>query len=577
MSDQIPPQDPAPPPPGEPRGGLPPAPGEEPTAAPEAAVPPARKRGAIVAVVVAFALVLAGSAGAFAYFKLRGAPGAVLDKVPANADAVFVAHLDPAASQKANLFRMTEKFPDLGSRDELTQRFNEMVDQALGGTGFSHEDLGWIGGEAGGFVDIGAGAPSYGVIVAVDDEAAASAALRKLRESNPSGTTFTSTTISGVEVWVSSSSDEPTTAVFDGVAVVASDENAMRSVIDTAHGASAVQDDAVFRGVMDRLPDDNLGFVYVNVHELLSLLGSIPPGLIPNMPSTAQFEALQGEGFSVAAEPDGLVIDSAVTTDPSKLTQAQRDALAAGNQPSPLLALTPADAFGVVAIDGAANSQGLSPTAGLNDALAQLGQIDPSMARTIRQLHLSDLVTHLTGDVALQVGPANGLSPFGGTAMVGIDDADAVSAWLDRYVPLLLKQAPPGVKLSSEDHDGVKITTLTGASTMPIAWGVLEHALVIGTSSADVAKAVDLSNGSGDAITADPGYTSATSSVPGTGSVLYLDVQAILTAVKGILPADEYQAFLDQGGRDVEPIEAVVAGGTSDENGSTARLLIKIP
>ena len=33
-----------------------------------------------------------------------------------------VAHLDPAASQKMNLFRMTEKFPDLGSEEQLATK-----------------------------------------------------------------------------------------------------------------------------------------------------------------------------------------------------------------------------------------------------------------------------------------------------------------------------------------------------------------------------------------------------------------------------------------------------------------------
>ncbi len=140
MSDQMPPDAHVPPPEGPPSTALPPMPGGEAVPPPEAP-PVRRKRGAIVAFVVALALVVVGSAGALAYFKMRGAEGAVLDKVPANADVVFVAHLDPAASQKANLFRMTAKFPDLGSREELTQRFNEMIDQALGGSGFSHDDL----------------------------------------------------------------------------------------------------------------------------------------------------------------------------------------------------------------------------------------------------------------------------------------------------------------------------------------------------------------------------------------------------------------------------------------------------
>lgn len=574
MSDQMPPDEHLPPE-GQPSAGLSPAPGGETVAAPPPVAPPGRKRGAAVALVVAFALVVAGSAGAFAYFKFRGAPGAVLDKVPAGADAVMVAHLDPAASQKANLFRMTAKLPDLGSREQLTQKFNDMVDQALEGTGLAHDDFGWIGGEIGGYANFGAGAPTYGVVLAVDDEGAALAALQQIRDQE-TGTTYTSTSISGVEVWVPSTPGLPATAVFDGVAVVTSDENAMRSVIDTANGASSIEDDATFQGVLDRLPEDNLGFDYVNIHDLVSLLGSIPAGMIPNMPSMAQFEAFQAAGVSVTAEPDGLAIDSVLTTDPSKLTQAARVALAASTKPNLLLPLVPADAFAVIAANsGAAGDQGLS------DALDQIGQIDPSTAQAIRKFHVADFLGHLTGDAALQVGPGTGLLPVSGTVIVGIDDADAVSAWIDRYMPLLLRQAdlPEGtnIKLTMTDHDGVTITSLVGALPASIAWGVLDHALVVGLSPADVAKAIDLSNGGGGGITSAPGYTAAIAKVPGTASVLYVDVQGILFAVKGIIPSGAYQAFLDGGGRDLEPIQAIVAGTTGDENGTTSRLLIEIP
>ena len=568
MSDQMPPDEHLPPE-GQPSADLPPVPGDETLATP----PPRRKRGAIVALVVALALVVAGSAAAFAYFKLRGAPGAVLDKVPAGADVVMVAHLDPAASQKANLFRMTSKLPDLGSREELTQKFNEMVDQALEGSGLTHDDFGWIGGEVGGFANLSVGMPTYAVVLAVDDEGAAKAALQQIRDQEL-GAQYTSTAISGVEVWVPAASSLPATAVFDGVAVVASDENTMRSVIDTANGASSIEDDPVFQGVMDRLPDDNLGIEYVNVHELIGLINSIPAGMIPNAPSMDELAAFEGAGISVTAEPDGLAIDTAVTTDPSKLTQAQREALTAGTDPNPLLSLVPADAYAVLAANsGAAGDQGLS------DALDQIGQMDPAAAQAIRRFHVNDLLSHLTGDVSVQVAPGSGMLPVSGTALVGIDDADAVSAWLDRYVPLLLEQGDlPGtsVTLTTEKHDGVTITSVAGAPT-PLAWAVLDHALVVGLSPADVAKAIDLDHGGSGGITSDPGYTSAVAKVPGTATVLYVDVEGVLSTMKGFLPAEEYQAFLDNGGRDIEPIQDIVAGGTTDENGSTVRILIEIP
>ena len=579
MSDQQPPEEPIQP--SVP--AFPPAPGSEPPSgarAPTPASEPRRNRGAIVAIVVAVVLVVACSGGALAYFKMRGGPSTVLDKLPAGADVAFIAHLDPAAAQKANLFRLTEKFPDLGSREELTQRFDEMVDQALGGTSVSHEDLDWIGGEAGGYADVGAGTPSFALVVATDDEGAAAETLQRIQEQDSASSgPGSTTTISDVPVSVGS--DGSAAAVFDGVAVLASDENAIRSVIDTANGASSIEDEPTFRGVMDRLPEDNLGFMFVNIHELVSMLSSIPAGVLPSMPSTAELDAAQGAGIAVTAQSDSLAIDSVVTTDPSKLTSEQRDALAAGARPNELLGLTPANAFAVFAATGTATSGISTSPQGLGDQLDQIGELDPSAARTIRRLHLQQLLGHLTGDVAVEVGHGSGLLPIGATVMLGIDDPGAVSGWLDRYLPGLLQEAELSsgtkIELNSGDHDGVKITSIQGAPPAEVSWAVLDKAVVIGLTPGDVGDAIDLSRGKGDPITSDPGFSSATAEVPGTSNVVYVDVQAVLSVLKTFLPPDAYQQFLDAGGRDVEPIDVIVAGGTTDENGSTARVLIRVP
>ena len=50
-----------------------------------------------------------------------------------------------------------------------------------------------------------------------------------------------------------------------------------------------------------------------------------------------------------------------------------------------------------------------------------------------------------------------------------------------------------------------------------------------------------------------------------------------MTAVQGLLPADQYQEFLDEGGKNLQPVTVVVAGGADTETASTYRLLIKIP
>jgi hypothetical protein len=565
------PQDPTPDMPPEP-GPAEPAPIES---APVDAAPvdAPTKKGPRIALVVGIVVVaLAAAIGAGAFLLLRGAPESVLDKVPASADVVFVAHLDPAASQKMNLFRMAEKFPALGSEEELRQRLNDALDSVLADTGMTHADLAWVGGEAGGYVDVGSGTPSFAIMVATDDEAAASAAMQRMRDASHAD--YSITTIDGIEVAVPASSDQPATAIVDGVAVIASDESAMRSVIATDTGAASIESDPVFQGVSDRMPEDNLGFVFVNVRQLLDLANLIPGAVEGLQGSVEQLAAAQGLGFAVTAGSDGIALDAVTTTDPSKLTQAQRDALAAGDGPNETLALVPPDAYAVMAVQGVVS--------GLETSVGQVAQLDPAAARMIAKLHLigpKGLLGLLSGDLGVQVGPGSGLLPVGGTVLIGTNDGEATQAWLDAHLLKTLGGVVPGLQSATkiEDYNGVTITyagdLLSGVS---FAYGVVNDTVVIGPSVKSVEEAVDLAqNGGGIATDAD--YSAATDGLPGTESLVYLDVQGILTAVQNILPGQAYQDFLDQGGENLQPITVVVAGSESDEQGSSSRLLIGIP
>src|SRR5262245_46690885 len=448
MSDHVPPEEPSgslPPPPDQ--GADAPTPSSEtPTVPAQPTMPDAmrpvvppeggavtskpRSKAVTIALLVGAAVLVLGVVGAAAaYFALRGAPEAVLDKIPSGADAVVVAHLDPAASQKMNLFRMASKFPELGTEQELTQKLNGMLDDALAGSGLTHDDLGWVGGEIGGYVTINGAAPSYAVLIASDDDGAASTTLQKYRDA--SGTTYTQSTDDGVTVWSPASGDDAAMAIVDGTVVLASDRDAMHAVIQTDHGASSIQDDQTFTGVMDQLPADNLGFAYVNIHALTSL-ASLVPGWVGG--AETQLAAYQGAAYSISAESGGLAVDGALTTDPSKLTDAQRAALGSG--PNPLLAITPADADVVFALSGIGTA--------LEDSVTQFAELGPGPARTIERLGLigpDGVLQHLTGDVGLQAGPGSGLLPVSGTVMIGVDDADAVRSWLDDHVPFLLAQA----------------------------------------------------------------------------------------------------------------------------------------
>ena len=113
-----------------------------------------------------------------------------------------------------------------------------MLDDALSGSGLTREDLGWVGGEVGGYADVGAGSPSYAVMIASDDNGAASSALQKMRDA--SGTTYTSSTVDGVEVWAPATSDQPTEAIVDDTVVLAIEP---RSDADGDHHKQRRHDD----------------------------------------------------------------------------------------------------------------------------------------------------------------------------------------------------------------------------------------------------------------------------------------------------------------------------------------------
>jgi hypothetical protein len=130
--------------------------------------------------------------------------------------------------------------------------------------------------------------------------------------------------------------------------------------------------------------------------------------------------------------------------------------------------------------------------------------------------------------------------------------------------------------LTTEDYQGVKITYGAGPTT-PVSWGVVDGALVVGLTPKAIEQAVDLSQGNGSSITSNADFSSAVSGLPGTRTLLYIDVNGILAAVQSILPADVYQQFLDEGGKNLQPVRAVVAGGADTETLSTYRVFIEIP
>jgi hypothetical protein len=260
------PQDPTPDMPAEP-GPSEPGPSEPAPLEPAPVDAPTKKGPRIALVVGIVVVVLAAAIGAGAFLLLRGAPESVLDKVPASADVVFVAHLDPAASQKMNLFRMAEKFPALGS-EEGSAAAERRLDSVLADAGMTRGTSAWVGGGAGGYVDVGSAPCSRSWCHR--RQAAASDAMQRMRDASRR----TTTTIDGIE-WRCQTRPTSRPRQCRWGRCDRQRRVAIRSVIAAAREADSIESDPVFRACRIGC-EDNLGFVFVSVRQLLDLANLVP-------------------------------------------------------------------------------------------------------------------------------------------------------------------------------------------------------------------------------------------------------------------------------------------------------------
>jgi hypothetical protein len=552
--------------------------------------PTSSRRGLKVAgIALASLLIVAGSAGAAAFLMLRGSGEVILDKVPANADVVVTAYLDPAASQKVNLLRMASKFPDLGDEDHLREQLNQGLDQILADVGMNHEDLTWVGSEVGLYVQVRSpNDATYAVLIAADDEDAARAFLQKYRQGSEQrfGVTYHTIDHDGVEVTVpaGSPSGQAASALVDGVVVIGSNEAAVDAVIDTAHGGPTIADDPGYQRVTGALPQSRLGVAFVDAAHVADTFGDqlAAAGVTTGITSLS---ALDGIGISLSAEPDGLAMDTVMLYDDAKLTDGQRATLSATDHANPLLEMVPGDALGMYAVEHLDMS--------IQDSIEQITRTTPGAAQQLEDLGVTGpdgVLSQLTGDVAVEGTTQSGSVPLGGALLVGTNDPAATGRWLDHTLQQFpfggskVVQKPNGeyavvpepTRWVTEDHGGVTITYASVEPDIQISYAVIGDVAVVATSPAQIEKIIDL-KASGSPITSDPGFTSATANVPASDGVLYLDVHAIADAVRGQLGPGEAASFDREVGKNLAPIEAVVAGSENGPDEQRARLLIRIP
>lgn len=589
MEEQPPnlPNEPLPPPPvGE---GF--SPGPE-AMSPAATEPPksSHRRGRVlVAGLVVFALLIGGGAAA-AIFKMRGSGEKLLSKVPGSSDVVFTAYLDPSAGQKANLFLLASKFPGLGSGQQLTARFEDVLDRTLTSTGLRHGDLTWVSNQVAVVVSVPetigvVAAPDVALLVDTKDEAAAKAALQKLQDS-PAASGFasdarwTNSTIDGVDV---SSSDQAAYAVFDGTAVIASSLDEMSAIIATAHGHQpALEGSSALQAATAGLPDGKLALLYVNPSHILSLLDQMPgPSTGATSTDLSSLKAITGLAMTASAQPDGVALDFQAVYDPSKLSAEQRAQMDEPGHPNPLLASIPSDALAVVT--------GEQLDSSLKTLADRLASTSPEAARMLTKLGISGdagLISSLSGDIAIETAPDGAGKAPGGALILGTKDPTAMKAAFDKLARGLSSLAESqsesgsGVRRAAASwvthhYHGVSISSFRMTDAPDISYAVVNDQGVIGSSAAQVERVVDTAQGAPN-IKSSSGYTDAVRSVPSSDGSIWVDIQGFVQLVRQMMPAEDQATFDRDTLPNLAPVKAFVVGSEGDSSHTRVRVFLKI-
>ena len=583
----------------DPGQGIPPAAPVAPVAAPQSWLLRHRR------LLIPAAAVLALGAVSAAAVLLLVKPGGVVEKmVPATADVVAVANLDPSVTQKVNLLRAVHSFPDYKTDKAITDKLDGVLKDS--GLSFSGDIQPWLGSEIGASVRLnlksaagGSTADSPAAFYAVSrDDTKARAMLAKLRASKwAKNYRWKDETYNGITISVGTPTDPSGTtgaySIVDHVVVLATSSALIHEIIDTDQGrAPRLVDSSDYKATLAGLPSDRLGLVYVNGK---SIVGNVKkemattPALGLALKNVNDLDALQGIGATLSANGDGLLTDVLVKFDQAKLSPATREALAHPGRADTLVSWIPK------ASDAFLSITSLNRT--IQTVLDQSGNTASVKAGTdaVGLTGPAGVLPHLTGDAGLEVSfGQNGLPA--GAILLGTDDASTMNAFFARLLALAEGAAgssfgspsgvavtPPASPLSKSTYRGVVITSWTspllgqlgaGETFIP-SYAVLDGMGILASTPAEVKAIIDAHKGAAT-MASDPTFkTSSAASLAKPSAIVYVDIARLLNAIRqSPLGSQTGLSSSSTLGANADPFKAVIVTAASQADRATERFFV---
>jgi hypothetical protein len=531
--------------------------------------------GAGIAVLVAGGV----AAAVLAFGILRGTADSMVSFAPSDTAVYVNLDLQPSVGQQLSLNNLLAKFPGLaGSSRDAT--INHWLDSSLQSSGLSHTDVRtWLGSQLSLIVLKSSDSPVPAVVslLASTNDPAAQSMFAKYK-SGPSGKVlhWTTATYDGVTVNAGedSSGSSQVWAITDHTVMIGSSEAAVDEVIDTSQGKHAnLTSESDYATAQTRVPSDRIAFLYLDMPRVEAL---IPAATAAG--TAAELQGYEGVGEAVVASSTGISVSGTVDFDAAKLSAAARTGLGIAAHNNGALAYVPEGAFSFAAIDGL--PQMLKSLVSL--AIPGLGS-DGSQALT--QLGITGstgIINHLTGDAGIEVEQVPGATVPSGALLLATDSSAAVQSFLDQLATTICSgaQACGSPSATHSTYQGVTISTITISGVTPAqlspSWAVDNGWAIVASTPAEVRAVIDARHGSN--ITTSPQYQAVAGQVGSSNNgMFYLNVHALVAAVRAVLPADVRVTFDQQIAPYLTPVQAigVASHSYSDHTTTSEFMLIK--
>lgn len=487
---------------------------------------------------------------------------------PASSPLYFEAYAKPADNQKAALDKLVSKVA--GDRD-LGEDIKKAIDKSIQADpkdkdrSFAKDIEPWLGDRIGVFIaslDFALGGasgsssdPPFGVVVATKDAGKAQDELNDLADESKDP--------KGEYKGVKYRSDDQVRIGVVGDFLVIAEKKAFEQAVDVEKGAGGLGASAHFKEATDTLPEDRLGFGYVDGKALVDAAiksGALPAGAQSSLKAIFGSATEGTVTFSAVAKDDGVLVEAATPAQPGRKT-------------TDLLGELPGDSWLAIASPdiGANFEKTLEAISGLGKGAGSGG---PNPADVLQQaeretgIDIKRDITSWLGDTAFYATGSNLLNLSAGVIIKSKDTAASARA--------LVKLRALVAKLGADQ--GLRVRPTEGGFTVNIqgAPGPVEvvqrgDKVVLAYGSQAVDRALSPSEKLADASSFKAAQASIGADIDVSGFISFAPILALAESL-GAGSSSDYKAAKPY----LDALDALVFGSKTQGDKAVGRFLLKV-